>query len=133
MPETAKNKGGRPRSDIKAESKRIANELLKLEREHGIDSISRLRRSINAQMIVTRLQEHIRGEIELAATQIQAAALLLSRCLPALQQVEVSAVDIERVTVIRAPERTQSAEDWQKLIDHKPNGHTTNGHDEPGL
>jgi len=129
MSDAPKNKGGRPRSDIKAESKRIAQELLKLEREHGIDTVTRLRRSIDAQMIIRRLQECMRGEIELEPTQIQAASLLLSRCLPALQTVEISAVDISRVTVIRAPARVLNAEDWQKTIEHKTNGHDGNGHD----
>jgi hypothetical protein len=119
---------GRPKGSIKAESQRIYAELTKLQAEYGEETVTRLRKSIQGQVIIKRFMDHIRGEIELAPTQVQAGIALLQRVLPALQSVEVSAVDVERVTVIRAPERAKSADDWQKLIEHKANG--SNGHSE---
>jgi len=118
---------GKPRGSIKAESQRIYDELTKLQAEYGEETVTRLRKSIQGQVIIKRFMDHIRGEIELVPTQVQAGIALLQRVLPVLQSVEVSAVDVERMTVIRAPERTKTADDWQKLIEHKTNGHDGNG------
>jgi len=50
----------------------------------------RARERIKAGMIITRLQKHLNGELEMSGTQIQAARILLGKALPDLQAVEHS-------------------------------------------
>jgi hypothetical protein len=83
---------------------------------------------IQGQVIIGRLMGHVKGELELTATQIQAALGLLNRILPALQSVQVDVKEDDRLTVIRAPERSPTAEAWQQLIEHKTIEHKSNGH-----
>ncbi len=48
------------------------------------------RERIQTGMIITRLQKHMNGELEMSGTQIQAARILLSKALPDLQAIEHS-------------------------------------------
>ena len=50
----------------------------------------RARERIQTGMIISRLQKHMNGELEMSGTQIQAARILLSKALPDLQAVEHS-------------------------------------------
>jgi len=56
----------------------------RLNRHHSED----IRRKIQASVIVDRLQKHVKGELELSATQIQAANSLLDRSVPKLQLIQ---------------------------------------------
>jgi len=52
----------------------------------------RLRQKIRTGMIVTRLGKHVKGEIEMSSTQIQAARILLDRTLPPLKPFDTQAL-----------------------------------------
>lgn len=60
-----------------------------MRRSHQDD----VRAKIGVSQITNRLQKHIDGEIELTATQIQAARILLDKSLPNLQATEHSGKD----------------------------------------
>jgi hypothetical protein len=47
-----------------------------------------VRENIRASQIVNRLQDHIHGKVELSTTQIQAARILLDKCVPNLSSVD---------------------------------------------
>ena len=49
------------------------------------------RKRIQTTMIVKRLQDHILGEVEMNATQIRAAEILIRKTLPDLSQMTVDA------------------------------------------
>lgn len=49
------------------------------------------RKRIQTTMIVKRLQDHILGEVEMNATQIRAAEILIKKTLPDLSQMTVDA------------------------------------------
>lgn len=48
------------------------------------------RAKIQASQIINRLENHMFGEIELSRTQIDAAKILLAKCLPDLQSIVLS-------------------------------------------
>jgi len=47
-----------------------------------------VRQKIQASVIVDRMQKHIMGELEMSATQINAANSLLDRSVPKLSQIQ---------------------------------------------
>jgi hypothetical protein len=47
-----------------------------------------VRAKIQASQIINRLRKHIEGEVELSATQVRAAEILLNKSLPNLQATE---------------------------------------------
>ena len=49
------------------------------------------RLAIKTTQIVNRLQAHTDGEVELSATQVQAAKILLDKSLPSLQSADITA------------------------------------------
>ena len=49
-----------------------------------------VRRKIQASNIVTRLQQHINGEVEMSATQVAAAKILLDKSVASLQSITLS-------------------------------------------
>ena len=51
------------------------------------------RGKIQTGMIIDRLNKHVKGEITLTASQISAAKLLLNKCLPDLNRVEMTGPD----------------------------------------
>lgn len=55
-----------------------------MRRRHQDD----VRAKIGASQIVNRLQNHIDGKVELSATQIAAAKILLGKSLPDLSSIE---------------------------------------------
>jgi hypothetical protein len=52
-----------------------------------------VRQKIQASQIVNRLQNHVDGKVELSATQVQAARILLDRSLPTLTSTELTGKD----------------------------------------
>lgn len=46
---------------------------------------------IDSTRVVNRLQDHLNGEIELSATQVQSAKILLDKSLPSLQSADITA------------------------------------------
>lgn len=59
------------------------------------------RTKIQTGMIIYRCNEHIKGNIELSATQVKCAQMLLNKVLPDLKAVEHSGeVDVNHVTGI---------------------------------
>ena len=107
--------------------RRAIAHLDQLVNEYGSDTIARLRKSIQAGAIIERLQAHIRGELELSPTQIQAASLLLQRCLPTLTSVELSVGESDKPAVVRAPAPIIDAPSWQRLIEHETAAKNGNG------
>ena len=73
------------------------------------------RAKIKASQIINRLQKHIDGEVELESTQIRAAEILLNKCLPNLQSVEMK-VEGEVATVTRT---AMSVDEWQKKAEEQ--------------
>lgn len=49
-----------------------------------------VRSKIQASQLVNRLSDHVLGKVELTATQVQAARVLLAKTLPDLTAVEMS-------------------------------------------
>lgn len=72
-------------------------------RKHHQDDV---REKIQASQIINRLQDHFDGAVELSATQMKAAEILLKKSLPDLSAVEVTGADGEalfgdvRLTVV---------------------------------
>jgi hypothetical protein len=50
-----------------------------------------VRLMIDSSRVVNRLQDHLEGETELSATQVQAAKILLDKSLPSLQSADITA------------------------------------------
>jgi len=44
--------------------------------------VEQLRATIKAGMLITRLTDHVKGEVDLSPTQVQAALGLLKKCVP---------------------------------------------------
>ena len=53
----------------------------------------RVQERINVSSICNRLQSHIDGDIDLTATQIQAARILLNKVIPDVKALEIKHVD----------------------------------------
>lgn len=56
----------------------------RLNRHHSEE----IRQKIQASVIIDRLEKHVKGELEMSATQIQAANALLDRSVPKLSQIQ---------------------------------------------
>lgn len=52
-----------------------------------------VRAKIQASVLIDRLQRHVAGELEMTATQIQAANSLLDRSVPKLSQIQHTGED----------------------------------------
>ena len=75
------------------------------------------RAKIKVGNIITYLQRHLHGEVELSATQLKAAEILLRKALPDLTSVEHSG-EIVTSKVVRAPLVSASTSDW--AAEHVP-------------
>ncbi len=64
------------------------------------------RKRIKTTMIVKRLIDHIDGNIELTATQIRAAEILLNKTLPNLQALEIDALVQQEQRIVTAEPMT---------------------------
>lgn len=62
-----------------------------------------VRAQIQAKQIINRLQGHVDGKVELSATQVQAAKILLSKTLPDLSATELSGNVEQPVYVVQVP------------------------------
>ena len=52
-----------------------------------------VRSKIQASQLVNRLSNHVFGKVELSATQVRAAEVLLRKCVPDLSNVELTGKD----------------------------------------
>lgn len=71
------------------------------------------RAKIQTAQIINRLQAHINGEIELSATQVSAAKVLLGKTLPDLGAVEHTGT-VEQTYIARLPAPVADMDEWQK-------------------
>ena len=60
-------------------------------RKLGHDVMQKTRDKIRATKLVTRLQEHVLGDVEMSTSQVRAAEMLLKKILPDLSSVEMKA------------------------------------------
>lgn len=70
-------------------------------RKLGHDVMQKTRDKIRATKLVTRLQEHVLGEVEMSTSQVRAAEMLLKKILPDLSSVEMKAEIEAAVTEVR--------------------------------
>lgn len=72
------------------------------------------REKIRASMLINRLRNHVLGRIEMSATQLRAAEILLRKAIPDLSAVEHTG----EVTqwVMRVPEVSETTEAWAQQI-----------------
>lgn len=70
------------------------------------------RARIQTSMIINRLQDHIKGAVELSASQVTAALGLLKKTAPDMQSIEHSG-EIEHSYIARLPTPPKDINDWQ--------------------
>lgn len=75
-----------------------------------------VRRKIQASQILNRLSNHVAGKVELSATQIRAAEILLRKVLPDLSAVEHTG-DVT-LNAFAVPLEAQSSEAWAQWVQH---------------
>lgn len=75
--------------------------------------VERIKQSVDARMIVNRLQAHVKGEQEMTATQITAGLGLLKKVLPDLAATD-HAVEVTHNYVANLPELKGNLDEWQK-------------------
>lgn len=71
------------------------------------------RTRIKVGNIINRLQKHVDGDIEMSATQLRAAEILLRKTLPDLTSVEHSG-EVTTSYVMQMPPVAESTEEWLK-------------------
>lgn len=79
------------------------------------------RKRIQVSHIIKRLHDHIDGKAGMSATQVNAAKILLNKCLPDLQSIELSG-EVEHSV---ATDKPMTNEQWQTSVglpnqDHRP-------------
>lgn len=77
------------------------------------------RTRIQASMLVNRLSDHAEGKIEMSATQIKAAEILLRKVAPDLASVEHSG-EVETSYVARTPQASPDMDAWQTQFGPPP-------------
>jgi hypothetical protein len=97
-------------------SRRLQEQIDKIEREYPSDTIERLRRAIKGEKIIERLMGCVLGTVELNPTQVAAAGILLRKVLPDLRSVELKTSLADRPTVIFAPRPCETAAEWQAEV-----------------
>jgi len=65
-------------------------------RKH-LNQTQKTRDKIKASQLINRLVKHVDGEVELSATQVNAARILLNKVIPDLKAVEHSGIDGEPI------------------------------------
>ena len=75
------------------------------------------RAGVRVGLIRNRLQKHFLGVLELTATQIKAAEILLNRTIPTMQSFEHSG-EVLVDHIARIPQTNENAEQWQQQ--HSP-------------
>ena len=64
-----------------------------------------VRRRIRAGTLLYRLKAHVLGKIEMTPTQVQAAKILLAKCIPDLRAIDISgSVDIKDASELSTAE-----------------------------
>jgi hypothetical protein len=106
----------KPKKVRGAPSVRLQRAIDQVEEEDSSDTIARLRRSINGHAIIARLMGHIMETVDMSATQVHAAQVLLRKIIPDLNSVEVSAQPDDRPSVARTPLPMQTADQWERHI-----------------
>lgn len=61
-----------------------------MPRSTGYKHFQKTRDKIQASAIVNRLQDHVYGKVELSASQVNAAKVLLNKVLPDVRQTELT-------------------------------------------
>lgn len=80
---------------------------------------------IKAGMMVGRLYKHVMGEIEMSATQVNAAKILLNKVLPDMKAIEqTSTQDVVHYVINAHPDL--EPEDWRAK--HAPSGSHSEDH-----
>ena len=80
---------------------------------------------IQAGMILGRLIKHVMGEIEMSATQVNAAKILLGKVLPDMKAIEqTSTQDVVHYVINAHPDL--EPEDWKAK--HAPSGDPNQAH-----
>jgi hypothetical protein len=72
-----------------------------------------VRERIQASMLVKRLSDHVSGKIEMSATQVRAAEILLRKAVPDLANFQHSG-EIAHRYVIEAPAPADNPQEWAK-------------------
>ena len=88
---------------------RVINGLMKMAAPLRKTRQDEIRTKIGVAMIMSRLEKHIAGTVELSATQIQAASILLKKAVPDLSAVEMNhsgSVDIGLAALREMNERS---------------------------
>lgn len=73
------------------------------------------RTRIKVGNILTRLQKHVDGEIDMSSTQLKAAEILLRKTLPDLTSVEHSG-EVTTSYVMQMPSVAENASEWLKTV-----------------
>lgn len=71
------------------------------------------RAKIQASQLINRLQSHVFDNVEMSATQLKAAEILLRKTLPDLTAAEITQETTVRY-VARLPEKTRTVDEWQQ-------------------
>jgi hypothetical protein len=71
------------------------------------------RAKIKTSQLINRLTDHVLGTVEMTASQVRAAEILLSKTLPSLASVEHSG-EVSHPTVVRAPPVAKGNAEWQQ-------------------
>jgi two-component SAPR family response regulator len=83
-------------------------------RKSGFRHNEACREKIQTSQLINRLYSHFQGDVELSATQIQTAKLLLDKSLPSLQAQEVVSHN-ETSYLVQVPATIEDSQDWQKM------------------
>jgi len=75
-----------------------------------------VRQKIQTANIITRLQKHVDGDVEMSATQVRAAEILLQKVVPNLASIE--SFNQTEVSVISTEPITESA--WAQMHAEEP-------------
>lgn len=79
----------------------------------GAQYNERFRARVKATLLAKRLQDHALGFVEMTATQIRAAEILLRKAVPDLASVEHSGEVVNTTYVVYALPEAESASQWQ--------------------
>ena len=60
---------------------------------HNLKQTQRTREKIQASQLINRLTNHALGDLEMSATQVNAAKILLNKILPDLKAMEMTGTD----------------------------------------
>lgn len=79
-----------------------------------------IREKIRASQLINRLQGHVDGEVELSATQVRAAEILLRKSVPDLSSTELSGPNGAPIAIEGSERPRLSREEWLKAHGLEP-------------